>query len=427
MSVSNTVSCPKCQHNFALESALTVEIEQKIKKELNDKMTSWKTEKEAEFKAKEKEKEAELVEKLALQKKNIELQKKEAEVSLAKERAAMREQIQNSLQAQNEAVINSLKKENEEQNLLVKRLKQQEIDFLDKEKSLKRQSEELELNLKKRAFEMEKEITEKAHKDAEEKNELKLKEYEKKLDDQKKLVEEMRRKQEQGSMQLQGEVQELAIEEWIKSKFPFDKLEEIKKGVRGADCVQTVINNLGAECGKIYYESKRTKDFQPSWIDKFKEDLRENGAEIGVIVTQTMPKELTHFAQKEGVWICTFEDFKALSFVLRDSLLRVQQVAISQVGRVEKTALLYEYMTSNSFRMNIETIVDGLNSLKSDLEKEKNAMQRIWKTREKQMEKVLLGTIDLYGSVKGIAGSSIGEIQSLDWDADLLLNENVEI
>ncbi len=419
MSSINSVTCPNCKHPFKLESAIASDIEKDIREKLNTQVATWKADQLAKLDAETKQKEAALANKLQ----QMQL---ENEASLKIQRAAIQEQIKKNLQAENDATIASLKKENEAQNQLVRGLKEKEILFMEKEKSLKNQTEALELEMKRRALEMEVTLAEKIQKEESQKNELRFKEYEKQLEDQKKLVEEMRRKSQQGSMQLQGEVQELAIEEWIKSKFPFDKLEEIKKGIRGADCVQTVVNQLGVECGKIYYESKRTKDFQPAWIDKFKEDLRENGAEIGVLVTQTMPKDLDHFAQKEGVWVCTFEDFKALSYVLRDSILRVHQVAIAQVGKVEKTALLYDYLTSNSFRMNIEAIVEGLYNLKADLEKEKNAMQRIWKSREKQMEKVIFSTIDLYGSVKGIAGSSIGEVKMLELGGDLFLEEELD-
>ena len=145
-----------------------------------------------------------------------------------------------------------------------------------------------------------------------EKNELRFKELQKQLEDQKKLTEEMKRKQEQGSMQLQGEVQELAIEEWLAWPFPLDTIEEIKKGERGGDCIQVVNTRTLQNCGSVYYESKRTKNFQPSWIEKFKADMREKGADIGVLVTDVLPADMDRLGQRDGVWICTFEEFKGL-------------------------------------------------------------------------------------------------------------------
>src|SRR5690606_4757503 len=146
----------------------------------------------------------------------------------------------------------------------------------------------------------------------------------------KKLTEEMIRKQEQGSMQLQGEVLELAIEDWLADAFPLDTIDEIKKGANGADCLQTV-NTFEAQCcGTIYYESKRTKNFQLAWIEKFKNDIRDKEANIGVLVTEVLPSDMTRMGLKEGIWICTYEEFKGLSAVLRQSVIQVSQAVQSQ-------------------------------------------------------------------------------------------------
>jgi hypothetical protein len=253
--------------------------------------------------------------------------------------------------------------------------------------------------------------------------ELTIKELHKQLEDQKKLTEEMKRKQEQGSMQLQGEVQELAIEEWLFAQFPLDTIEEIKKGARGGDCVQTVNTRTRQNCGTIYYESKRTKDFQPSWIEKFKTDIREKGANIGVLVTDAMPAGMDRMGLKEGIWICNYEEFKGLCKVLRESIVQLDTALSSQENKGDKMSLLYDFLTSNTFKLQIEAIVEGFTQMQSDLESEKRAMQRIWKSREKQIEKVINNTIDFYGSVKGIAGNAIGEIKALELPADFSLED----
>jgi hypothetical protein len=247
----------------------------------------------------------------------------------------------------------------------------------------------------------------------------------KQLEDQKKLTEEMKRKQEQGSMQLQGEVQELAIEEWLASKFPLDTIEEIKKGARGGDCIQIVHSRTEQNCGTIYYESKRTKDFQPSWIEKFKADIRDKGANIGVLVTEVMPSDMDRMGLKDGIWICNYEEFKGLCAVLRESILQVNNAVITQENKGDKMDLLYDYLTSSTFRMQIEAIVEGFTQMKSDLDSEKRSMQRIWKQREKQIEKVVTNTIDMYGSVKGIAGNAIQSVKALELPEGDDLNEEI--
>jgi hypothetical protein len=215
-------------------------------------------------------------------------------------------------------------------------------------------------------------------------------------------------------MQLQGEVQELAIEEWLIAQFPLDTISEIKKGARGGDCVQTVNTRTRQNCGTIYYESKRTKDFQATWIEKFKTDIREKGANIGVLVTDAMPAGMERMSMKEGIWICNYEEFKGLCKVLRESIVQLDAALSTQENKGDKMSLLYDFLTSNTFKLQIEAIVEGFTQMQSDLESEKRALQRIWKQREKQIEKVIHNTIDFYGSVKGIAGSAIGDIKALE-------------
>ncbi|MEP7268214.1 MAG: DUF2130 domain-containing protein, partial [Saprospiraceae bacterium] len=244
--------------------------------------------------------------------------------------------------------------------------------------------------------------------------ELKQREYEKQLDDQRKIIETLQRKSQQGSMQLQGEVQEQAIEEFLKESFPMDEIEEVRKGARGADCIQRVHTRSMENIGSIYFESKRTKDFQINWIDKLKEDMRQVGADIGILITQTMPKDMDRMGEKQGIWICSFEDYKALVPVLRHGLIQVGEALQNQVNRTDKLNLLYNYLTGNDFKLQIEAIVEGFNQMQGDLQKEKIAMNRIWAQREKVIEKVLINTSQFYGNVKGIAGSAIPMISVLD-------------
>jgi hypothetical protein len=248
---------------------------------------------------------------------------------------------------------------------------------------------------------------------------LKNKELEEKLEAQKKLVDEMKRKAEQGSMQMQGEAQELLLEDLLRQSFPYDSIEEVGKGVKGADCILVVRNKFGQECGKIIFESKRTKDFSEQWIEKLKADMRSQAADIAVIVSQAMPKGLDRFGEKEGVWICSFAEVKALTHVLRDSIVRIAQATKGQENKGEKMQMLYDYLTGNEFAEQWKAIREGFMSMKLSIQKERDAMEKLWKQREKQLEKVLLNAAHIRGSVEGIAGSDVN-INLIEDSSDLL-------
>lgn len=245
-------------------------------------------------------------------------------------------------------------------------------------------------------------------------NELKISEKDRMIENLNGQMKDMQRKIEQGSMQVQGEIQELAIEEFLKVNFPLDAIDEIKKGARGADCYQIVNTHSQQNCGSIYYESKRTKDFQASWIEKFKDDMRQRNATFGVLVTEVLPKNMERMGKLDGIWLCTFTEFKGLCFVLRESIILYSNIVASQENKGEKMTMLYDFLTSNEFRMQIEAIVEGFSQMNSDLASERRSMEMIWKKREKQIQKVLQNTIHMYGNIKGIAGSAIGTIKALE-------------
>ncbi len=232
----------------------------------------------------------------------------------------------------------------------------------------------------------------------------------------------MQRRVEQGSMQLQGEVQELALEAMLKTSFPFDIIEEVGKGVKGADCVQTVRNNIGQLCGKIIYESKRTKDFSKEWIEKLKVDMRNLNADIAVIVTQAMPRDMEKFGEREGIWICTFEDVKSLSYVFRDSMIRLYNQTKAQQNKGDKMHLLYDYLTGSAFSEHWSAIREGFHAMRLSIQKEREAMERLWKAREKQLEKVLLNAAHMKGSIEGIAGVETIDLNLLDDTSNNILS-----
>jgi hypothetical protein len=393
---TNQTTCPNCGHVFDAGEALQkhLDIEFKKRMEEQERLNAAKLE--------------EIKKQLQEEKRQFEQEEKKKMWAIAQSEALKKAEEKNSAQLQ------ALREDNESKQKQIKEAQLKELDLLRKENELKTQQEQMKLQLEKQMIERSKEIEEAAKKRKDEEFELVKKEYEKKLENQMNLVKEMQRKAEQGSMQLQGEVQELGLEEILRKTYIYDLIEEVGKGIRGADCVQTVVNEFGQTCGKIIFESKRTQNFSVDWIDKLKEDQRGVGAEIAVLVTQTMPKDMDRFGQKEGVWVCTYQEVNGLVFVLRQILLRSQLVRSSEENKADKMAMLYNFLISSQFRQQMEAIVEGFSSLKTELDREKRSMQRIWKEREIQIERVIGNTIDMYGSIKGIAGNAIAPIQYLE-------------
>ncbi|NQW42793.1 MAG: DUF2130 domain-containing protein [Bacteroidetes bacterium] len=414
MEKNNNVTCPKCQHQFSIETALTADIQkniqEKLKKEFNEKFILEIKKKDDEYL--ERDEKAKLERKRFFEdqdKENFE-KRKELEV-----------QLKRKLEQENTEKLESLKKQNDEQEAKLKDFRKLQIEKMEMESKMKQMADENEFNTKKLLLEKENELKERIGKEAEQKNDLKIKDFQKQIDEQVKLIEEMKRKVEQGSMQRDGEVQELAIEEMLKQTFLYDDISEVGKGVRGADIIQIVKNNQMVECGKIVWESKRTKEFQPVWIDKFKADFRQSGGDIGVIVTQTMPKDMSSFGLRDGIYICQYNDAKSLAYVLRQSLISICDVQAAQENKGEKMTMLYNFLTSNEFKHYIEAINEGFLSMSNSIQQERNSMEKLWKEREKQIAKVLLNTSGLYGSIRGIAGSVVADVKGLELGSENLL------
>jgi hypothetical protein len=353
------------------------------------------------------------------------------EAEKKKMHADLENNLKKNIAAEYEVQLQQFQKNATEAETKLQAARAKEIEFLQKEQGLKTKEAELELTLQRKLIEERGKLQEQLAKEEAEKIGLKEQEYalrtkelEKQIEDQKKLVEEMRRKQEQGSMQLQGEVQELMLEELLQTTFPFDKIEEVGKGVRGADCIQVVRNQFGNESGKIIYESKRTKDFANEWIEKLKSDMRTLGADVAIIVTQTLPKDMDRFGEKDGVYICTFTEVRSVALLLRNALLKIAEAKKSQENKGDKMVMLYDYLISSEFSEQWKAIREGFMSMKLSIQKERDTMEKLWKAREKQLEKVLLNAAHIKGSVEGIAGADAVNlsITGTDDDETLLLD-----
>ena len=317
------------------------------------------------------------------------------------------------LMLENENNINEINNELNQKSKEIKRLKDVEAEIIELRRKTRESEENAELNIQKRIHEALESESKRLVDQANQKSQFEIKALKKQLGDQISLTQEMQRKQEQGSVQLQGEAGELIIEEWLKDRFKLDDVTEIKKGENGADCLQTINTREKLNCGTIYYESKRTKTFQNSWIDKFKNDIREKGADVGVLVTKTMPSGSDKIRKINGVIVCGFNEFKVIAPVLRDSLLQLNSVQSTEVNKADKMALLYNFLTSNEFKLHVEGVVEGITQMQEEMIREKNTHKKLWKQREKQLERVVDNTISIYGAIKGIAGKSIPEIETL--------------
>ncbi len=429
MSTQNTIKCPNCGTHIDIDEIFYHQIEEKFKQqhlqdqkklkdEIEAKRKEYKTHLDT-LKAKEdalkEEKEkfddelrkathAQLkLERAKLQdalKKELVEEQSESMALLQKELEEKSKQVQ-ELNA-SKAMIEKLKREKEEIASAAKLEAQKALGDelkLEKEKLLKQVQEEKEL-LAKQVLEA---------------NELKLKAKDEQIEQMKRSLDDAKRKSEQGSMQLQGEALELAIEEWLNSQFPFDTVDEVKKGAFGADCVQTIHTRELQNCGVICYESKNTKAWSDGWITKLKQDMLKVNADLGVLVTSVYPNDMDRMGFVDGIWVCSLDEFKGSASLLRESLIRVHKSVQREENRGDKMILLYNYLTGNEFSMQMKSIVDGFMTMQTELDKERRSLMASWKRRQKLIDGVLQNTTEMYGSLQGIAGSgALGHIEALE-------------
>jgi hypothetical protein len=341
--------------------------------------------------------------------------KEDMQKELKAQRDKLENELKNKILKEHQDSIELLQQELQEKSNQVKELNKSKILIA----KLQREKEEIESKTKAKAelllTEQLKAQREKIAKELELENELKLQQKDEQLQQIKKELENAKRKAEQGSMQIQGEALELAIESWLRSQFPFDTIEEVKKGFFGADCIQIVNTREISNCGIICYESKNTKNWGNDWIDKLKQDMLKVNADIGVLVTSVYPKGMDRMGFVDSIWVCNFDEFKGSSILLRESLIRIHKLLQREENRADKMSLLYNYMTGSEFTMQLEAIVDGFIKMQQELDKEKRSLMASWKRRQKIIDKVLLNTTHIYGTLQGIAGSgAIGHINALE-------------
>ena len=415
--MATEIKCPKCGFGFPMEEAVSEE----YKKDLQQKMMAYKKQKDEELrKYREENERKERTLQEQLEKKQEEYDKKLVE-ERTRIRQTMEEDLRKNIRADFENQVELLKSSQRESEEKLKMARQRELDYLRKEQELLSKEQELQITIQKQLIEERKTLSEQVRKEELEKAafretelQLKMKELEKQLEDQKKLADEMKRKAEQGSMQLQGEAQELLLEDLLRENFPHDLVAEVGKGVEGADCILVVRSHTGVEFGKIIFESKRAKGWNNNWLEKLRNDMRNKQADLAVLVTQVFPKNMECFGERDGVWICSFKEVMGLTSALRNAIIRIAETKKTEENKGEKMQMLYNFLTGTEFRQQIEAIVEGFTEMEQSIMKERIMMEKIWKERKKQLDKVLINTAGMYGSIKGIAGASVGSIPLLE-------------
>ena len=369
-----TIKCPECGEVIELSEAISHDIEIRLKQQYENKIE--KTKKSIEEKAKK--------------------------------------EVQESLNIK----ISDLNEQLEEKTKNLKEAQKQEIELRKRQRELVEKEEKLELELSRKIDAERQKIIQKTSKEFEETHRMKDAEKDKQLDDMKRQIDELKRKAEQGSQQMQGEVLELELEESLKEEFPFDVIEPVAKGVKGGDIIQTVKTQSGRICGKILWETKRTKNWSESWIQKLKDDQRDAKADLAILASESLPKGLQHFRLISGVWVTDILSAVSLALALRVVLIQVARERVTQVGKKEKMELAYNYLTGQEFRNRVEAIVESFTAMKMDLEAERRAMLKIWAKREKQMERVISNAAGMHGDLQEIAGSSLPAIKMLELPND---------
>jgi hypothetical protein len=423
---TKTIICPNCKTKIDIDEVFYHQVEQKLKqkhlqmqKQLQDEIEA-KRKEYKEYFNKLKQKEELLLKEQEEFNKKIEAATKQR---LLEERKKLYNQIKQELTKEQEESIKLLQDELEQKSKQLAELNKAKIEI----ERLKRQNKEIELKAqleaeakfnekieleKKKMQELLEELNKQKLKELQEAQELKLKEKEEQIKQMQRALEEAKRKAEQSSMQIQGEALEVTIESYLKQNFPFDIINEVKKGAFGADCIQIVNTKDFQNCGVICYESKNTKAWNKEWISKLKQDMLKVNADIGVLVTSVYPQGMNQMGFVDGIWVCSLTEFKGSVALLRDGLIKAFIASKKEENKTDKMTLLYNYLTGNEFQMQLRAIVDGFVKMQEELEKEKRSLMASWKRRQKLIDNVLLNTTQMYGSLQAIAGS--GAIEKID-------------
>lgn len=400
------IECPSCGCEVPVTEVLKTQLEARVRKETQASLASQRKQLE--------QRESELTTAQEELKRSAKQVQQQVDEALEAERKNLSEEM---LAKARESVQVELTDQSEELSELKNRLKESEkteLDLRRRERELKEEAERVEIEVERKLEDERGKVRTEAMRQADEKYEMKNAEKEKTIADMRKKIDELRRKSEQTSQQLQGEVQELALEERLRTTFPVDTIDPVGKGRNGADVGQAVCDAVGQPAGKIIWESKRTKNWNDDWLAKIRDDLRQANADIAVIVSETMPDGISTIGCIDGVWVCRWDCVIGLASVLRSGLIEVAAVQKAQSGRGTKVELLYDYFAGNNFRNRVSGVVEAFQTLQKDMVKEKAATQRQWAKRERQLERAIINMAGLYGDFQGIVGEVVPALESFE-------------
>lgn len=412
MTTEPTIICPNCGTEIKLTESLAAPLIQTVRKEYEAKIAEKEADvakREAEVRAQQKtvaDAQKAIDERVAEKLKTERAAIAEEEAKKAKQAAA------SDLEAKTKQ-LDELQEVLKQRNLKLEEAQKAQAELLRKQRELDDAKRELELTVEKRVQASVEEVRIKARQEAEEALKLKVAEKEEQISSMQRQIEELKRKAEQGSQQLQGEVLELELETTLSAKFPLDSIEPVAKGEFGGDVLQRVVGPMGQACGAILWESKRTKNWSDGWLAKLRGDQRAAKAEIAVLVSDALPKGIETFGHIEGVWITQPRFAMPLVIALRQSLIEMANIRQAQEGQETKMELVYQYLTGPKFKHRVEAIVEKFSDMQADLDRERKSMTRLWAKREAQIQGVIESTVGMYGDLQGIAGRALQEIEGL--------------
>lgn len=411
--IEPTITCPNCSSEIKLTESLAAPLIQATRKEYEAKIA----EKEASVSKREEELRAQQRVVADAQKaidEQVTEKLKAERITIAAEEAKKATLVAESDMAAKIKEVAELQDVLQQRNAKLEEAQKAQADLIRKQRELDDAKRELDLTVEKRVQASVQEVREKAVKEAEDGLKLKVSEKEEQIASMQRQIEDLKRKAEQGSQQLQGEVMELELEDTLRSKFPFDTIEPIAKGEFGGDVLQRVVSPTGLLCGAILWESKRTKNWSDGWLAKLRGDQRAAKAEISVLISQALPKDTESFSNVDGVWVTAPKYALPLVIALRQTLIEVANSKQSQEGQQTKMELVYDYLTGQRFRHRVEAIVEKFSDMQADLEREKKSTTRLWAKREAQIQGVIESTVGMYGDLQGIAGRALQEIEGLE-------------
>jgi hypothetical protein len=408
-----TIICPKCKAEIKLTESLAAPLIESIRHEYEERLSQKDTDiakREASFRERE--------EALSKAKETIDDQVAEKlrqeRIKIAAEEARKAKLALSTDIDQKSKEITDLQEILKQRDAKLAEAQKAQAELIRKQRELDDAKREMDLTIEKRVQEGLATVREQAQKEAEDQLKLKVMEKEHTITSMQKQIEDLKRRADQGSQQLQGEVQELALEDLLRTKFPRDTIEPVPKGEHGGDVIQRVVGPLGQTCGTILWESKRTKNWSDGWLIKLREDQRAAKAELAVIVSQVLPKEVQTFDLIDGVWVTHPRAALPVAVTLRHTLIEVTCARQASEGQHTKMDMIYQYLTGPRFRHRVQAIVEAFSSMQDDLDKEKKAITKQWAKREEQIERVMQATVGMYGDLQGIAGKMLKEIEGLE-------------